>query len=117
MIFLFNSIQYGVLPRLMLLDEPDAHLHPSLTKQFIQSIQDVLVKKFGVQVIMTTHSPSTIALSPEGNIYELKKNPTSIEKLGSKSQGINILTSGFISVTEGAKFVLVEDQSDVYFYS
>jgi AAA15 family ATPase/GTPase len=38
----------------LLLDEPDSHLHPELAQNVIQTIQERLVKQLGIQVIMTT---------------------------------------------------------------
>ncbi len=54
----------AALPRLLLLDEPDAHLHPSMAKQFLQVIKEYFVGKHGIRVIMTTHSPSTVLFLP-----------------------------------------------------
>ncbi|GEM_PF-2863340 len=108
--------------KLLLLDEPDAHLHPSMTKQFFNVIYETLVKKHGVRVILTTHSPSTLAIAPdvpECQVYELKKNPTQIvhDKSRSHSKSISILTSGLILVTTKTKLVFVEDEDDVSFYT
>jgi AAA15 family ATPase/GTPase len=47
-------------------DEFDAHLNPSIAEKFIEVIQTYFVNK-GVQVIMTTHSPSTVAFAKEHN--------------------------------------------------
>ena len=56
-LWLYSSGKEGVFPKLLLLDEPDAHLHPSMTTQFLDIISEVLVNKLGIRVIMTTHSP------------------------------------------------------------
>ena len=48
LMWLFRSRrQYG-LPRLLLLDEPDAHLHPSMVRQFLDVVLEVLVEKHGM---------------------------------------------------------------------
>ncbi len=44
---------------LLLIDEFDAHLNPSIAEQFISVVKKYFVD-LGVQVIMTTHNPSTI---------------------------------------------------------
>jgi predicted ATP-dependent endonuclease of OLD family len=54
---------------LLLLDELDAYLNPVMSKMFIEIVNDILVKKFKIQVIMTTHSPSTVAYTPEENLF------------------------------------------------
>lgn len=59
---LYNSNFDIQLPQILLMDEPDASLHPSMSKQFINVIENVFVKEKGVKVIISTHSPSTVAL-------------------------------------------------------
>ena len=115
--YLYNSQEKRVFPRLLLLDEPDAHLHPSMSQQFLNVIKNVLVDKFGVQVIMTTHSPSTIILAPNDSIYEMSRNEPRIVKSPSKNHSVSILTSGIVYVGEGTRYFLVEDNDDVSFYT
>lgn len=105
--------------RLLLLDEPDAHLHPSLAKQFLEVVDKFLIKQYGAKVIMTTHSPSTVGLCDEDSIFIMSKNPTKIEKQ-TRSNAINYLTSGvptLSSVIDNRRYVLVEDKEDVTFYT
>ena len=45
---------------ILLVDEFDAHLNPSIAEKFIAVIKEYFVD-LGVQVIMTTHNPSTVA--------------------------------------------------------
>ncbi len=115
--YLYNSQEKNIFPKLLLLDEPDAHLHPSMSQQFISVIKNVLVDKFGVQVIMTTHSPSTVMLSPLESIYEMSKVEPRIKKVTSKNEAVSLLTAGLVYVGEGTKYFLVEDNDDVTFYS
>lgn len=115
--YLYNSQEKKIFPKLLLLDEPDAHLHPSMAQQFLNVIKNVLVDKFGVQVIMTTHSPSTVILAPEGSIYEMSRIEPRIRKSPSKNHAVSLLTSGLVYVGEGTKYILVEDKDDVEFYT
>ncbi|RDU63545.1 AAA family ATPase [Helicobacter sp. MIT 14-3879] len=41
---------------ILLLDEPHSHLNPKMAKMLIEILKNIVVKKFGSQVIMTTHS-------------------------------------------------------------
>ncbi|QEM11851.1 ATP-binding protein [Mucilaginibacter rubeus] len=103
-------------PEVILFDEPDASLHPSLTKNFLQVIQDVFIKDNKVKVIMTTHSPSTIALSPIDSIFLMKNGNL---ELVNKDDAIISLTEGLSNLTilyEHVKQVFVEAEFDVYFY-
>lgn len=105
--------------KLLLLDEPDAHLHPSLTKQFLEVVDKFLIKQYGAKVIMTTHSPSTIGLCDEDSIFVMSKHPSKIEKQ-TRPKSINYLTSGvptLSSIIDNRRYVLVEDKDDVSFYT
>lgn len=116
-IWMYNSGQTGRLPKLMLLDEPDAHLHPSLTKRFFDVIEKTLVKEQGVKVIMTTHSPSTVSMISEDYLLEMSPDNPRIKKLKSKGYGINLLTEGIITIKANTKYVLVEDRNDANYYN
>lgn len=116
--YLYNSQEKGVFPKLFLLDEPDAHLHPSMSQQFINVMKKVLVDEMGVQVIMTTHSPSTVALAPEEAIFVANREGERIQK-GTKDAALKLLTSGvpsFSIIYENRRQVFVESKYDVYFY-
>lgn len=57
--------------KLVLFDEYDAPLNPSLTEAFYHVIEKFYIDK-GIQVILTTHSPATISLAPEyAQFYEV----------------------------------------------
>jgi predicted ATPase len=116
-LWLFSSSKEGVFPKLLLLDEPDAHLHPSMTVQFLDVISEVLVRKHGVRVIMTTHSPSTVALAPEGSIFQMERGGPEVKAISDRASIISVLTAGLITVSTATKFCFVEDDDDVAFYN
>jgi ABC-type lipoprotein export system ATPase subunit len=43
-------------PKIMLIDEPDAHLHPDKQERLIEALERA-AKEFETQIILTTHSP------------------------------------------------------------
>ena len=105
--------------RLLLLDEPDAHLHPSLTRQFFDVINEVFVRRRGVQVIATTHSPSTVASTPGASIFEMCRHstdPTRRIQPIKRDRAVSLLTAGLLVVTEKTRFVFVEGKTDPSFY-
>lgn len=115
---LYNSKTIIEFPQLLLMDEPDASLHPSMAKQFIDIIHNIFVKEKGMKVIIATHSPSTIAFAPEESIYVVNKTGMRIEKT-SKDAALKILTSGVPSFSisyENRRQVFVESPNDVLFY-
>jgi energy-coupling factor transporter ATP-binding protein EcfA2 len=116
-LWLFSSGKEGVFPKLLLLDEPDAHLHPSMTVQFLDVISEVLVRKHGVRVIMTTHSPSTVALAPEGAVFEMERGRATVESVEDRAAMVSVLTAGLVTVSRATRFCFVEDEDDVSFYN
>ncbi|MBK0382869.1 ATP-binding protein [Pedobacter sp. SD-b] len=110
----------GLKKSIIILDEIDAHLHPSLTKQFFDVIHNVVIKEYGARVIMATHSPSTVALAPSENLFVINKesNSTKIESV-SKDKALSILTFGVPSLSisyQNRKQVFVESKYDAEFY-
>jgi predicted ATPase len=94
----YNSAHDDVrFPGVLLLDEPDAHLHPSMTRQMLDVLLDVFVRQRGVKVILTTHSPSTVALAPEECLYVMSKIEPRLSKT-TKDGALALLTSGVPSL-------------------
>lgn len=114
--WLFHIRRTKVFPRLLLLDEPDAHLHPEMCKQFLDVISEVLVKKHDVRVIMTTHNPATVALTDRDSLYEMFPSGERIHKTRSKPDTIRRLTAGLVNVFEAKSIVIVEDEDDQKFF-
>ena len=66
---------------LVLFDEYDAPLNPSLTEAFYHVIDKFYITK-GIQVIITTHSPATISLAPDyAQFYEIFQQEDSSPKI------------------------------------
>ncbi len=103
-------------PKLLLFDEIDAPLHPSMTKDLLRVIQRVLVQENHVKVILTTHSPAMVALSPEDSLFRLDKNPRKLSSC-SREDAIQALTNGYISVTDSSRFIIVEAKQDRVIYT
>lgn len=117
--------------KLVLFDEYEAPLNPSLTEAFYYVINKFYMEK-GIQVIITTHSPATISLAPtfatfyevfsqenaspklvKVNQYDYEElraaNKAFYDKIKNQSERISELES--ISQTTG-KLLLVEDKYD-----
>ena len=59
-------------PVLLLVDEPDAHLHPTAQERLVTVLAEA-ARRFGTQVIITTHSPSVVrALPPAARVIWMK---------------------------------------------
>jgi len=108
---------------LLLLDEVDSSLHPSMIKQLLSGIRTSFIER-GYRVIFVTHSPSTTAFSREGSLYELRKVDGSKHEIREikRNAGLEILTSGFMTLDEGLvaikshkPLVFVEGPTDIQY--
>lgn len=57
---------------LVLLDEPEAHLHPPLLSAFVRSLSDLLMQRNGVAII-ATHSPVVLQEAPRSCVWILRR--------------------------------------------
>jgi ABC-type branched-subunit amino acid transport system ATPase component len=106
-------------PKILLFDEIDAPLHPSMTQSLLRIIQEVLIDRHKIKVILTTHSPSTVALSEESSIYAMYKDGNRRLKKVKKDIALAILTNGVPTLSisyENRRQVFVESEYDVEFY-
>ena len=105
-------------PDLLLIDEPDAALHPSMSKKMIDIINKKVVLGNNIPTIITTHSPATV-ISAEGiSIYEMEKN-NSIPQKTTVQKAIGILTEEipFLKISnEKRRQIFVESPYDVKYY-
>ena len=58
---------------LVLIDEPEAHLHPPLLAAFVRCLSDLLVKRNGVAII-ATHSPVVLQEIPRSCAWKLRRS-------------------------------------------
>ncbi|MEC5411744.1 AAA family ATPase [Aurantimonas sp. C2-4-R8] len=105
-------------PKLLLLDEMDASLHPEMVHRWLTAIQEGLVVERGMFCILTTHSPTTVALAPEDALFEMADSASSPRKV-TKQQALNRLTFGVPTLSidySGRRQVLVESDTDAASY-
>lgn len=119
-----------ILPKLILLDEVDASLNPSVIDKFISFLKNDYFLS-GIYIIIATHSPTTVALSAEDSIYLIdtsRKNPISLVEA---SVAIKSLSEGFwslgdildikhikkskILITEGKNSLYIEKAMDFFY--
>lgn len=114
--WLYSARRHDVFPKLLILDEPDARLHPSMTRIFLDVVNEILVGRYRVRVLMSTHSPSTVAMAPEGSVFEMSRQAPRVRKSQSRETAVALLTAGLVTVTASTRYVFVEDSSDAEFY-
>lgn len=57
---------------LVLVDEPEAHLHPPLLSAFVRTLSDLLIDRNGVAII-ATHSPVVLQEVPKNCAWKLRR--------------------------------------------
>ncbi|WP_434391544.1 AAA family ATPase [Melittangium boletus] len=62
---------------LVLLDEPEAHLHPPLLAAFVRSLSDLLIQRNGVAII-ATHSPVVLQEAPKTCVWLLRRSGSEV---------------------------------------
>lgn len=105
-------------PDLVLIDEPDAGLHPSMSNTIIQMINRYLVKENNIPTIITTHSPTTIINCEGISIYRMERGNSIPIKI-SVQDAIEDLTNDvpYLKVSkESRRQVFVESKYDVQYY-
>lgn len=118
----------------MVLDEPDAHLHPSMCKMMVEIFSEMSSKKEtgggGIRIIITTHSPSTVAFTPEGSLFVMQREPDNkrVIKPSTSEDAVEILSDGIftfsramsqftlLSSSPKRNLVFVEGKTDVRHY-
>lgn len=106
-------------PKVLLFDEIDAPLHPSMTQSLLRTIQEVLINRHKIKVILTTHSPSTVALALEESLFVMNKDGSKRLQKTTKDKALGILTSGVPTLSidyENRRQVFVESKYDAEFY-
>ncbi len=68
-IAMYQSDRGQRFPGLLLLDEPDAHLHPNMIASLIDALQNAILPRLSCGMILTTHSPTTCAIAPSSSLY------------------------------------------------
>lgn len=58
---------------LVLIDEPEAHLHPPLLSAFVRSLSDLLMNRNGVAII-ATHSPVVLQEVPRSCVWKVRRS-------------------------------------------
>ncbi len=96
---IYKSTSDNHFPDILLLDEVDASLHPSMMKNMLGIIQSLFLKN-DIKVILVSHSPSTIALSPEESIFIMNKSGENRIEKRTKKEALSILTEGFATLND-----------------
>ena len=105
---------------ILLLDETDTNLHPSMIKILLGMIQD-FIKEYNLKVFLVTHSPTTIAVAEEYGVNDIfvmhrPEEKPRIEKVDTK-EALRVLTEGYATLEQGIKLLDQVAKYDVSIFS
>ena len=105
--------------RLFLMDEIDSALHPSMSKRLLNVLYNLFHKEMNINMIISTHSPSTVAFAPPESTYIMRRDQSPRLISASKDAALSELTAGVPAFSinyENRRQVFVESPNDVSFY-
>ncbi|MCB9564121.1 MAG: ATP-binding protein [Kofleriaceae bacterium] len=115
---LYGTANHNDTCELMLLDEPDAHLHTSQLPAYVEALERITARH-ACRIILSTHRLDTLALLPEASIFELqntRRGHTAITPCA-RAHAITSLSSNILLLVLGERVVFVEDSDDQRFHS
>ena len=97
----FNQYLGRRRPKLLLLDELDAVLHPSMVTALVTLLKDLFVSQ-GTKVLMASHSPMTVAALDEADVFRVARTGDRVKvSRATKPEAINELSEGLATVDVG----------------
>lgn len=124
LMIIFSIYGYDLEDGLMIIDEPELHLHPQLQKQFIQLLETISKQEW-IQFIIATHSPVMVNEQNIKSVYRFyrKHNFTHIVSpnvffVDQEANLIQMLKYGHTSkIFFVDKIVMCEWDTDEYFFN
>ena len=109
----FNKAMGRRQPALVLLDELDAVLHPSMISALLAGLKDLFVSN-GTRVIMATHSVTTVSMLEEGEIYRVMRTGGRVAvQPVSKAEAVSELSEGLATIDTGLRILASKDPKPI----
>ncbi len=124
LLIIMSLYGYDMENGLMIIDEPELHLHPQMQKQFVDMI-DAVSEKLKMQFIVATHSPVMINEKNIGHVYKCTKinngtyihNPPYKYLWTDEANLIHMLKFGNVAkIFFVDTIIMVEWETDAYFF-
>lgn len=102
---------------LVLIDEPETHLHPPLLGSFIRAISGLLVARNGVAIV-ATHSPVVLQEVPSDCVWSIMRSGSSLNisrpTIETFAENVGVLTRKIfgLEVAESGFFKLLSDEAE-----
>lgn len=113
LIIISRVLRAGAGNSLVLIDEPDAYLHPHLSQRLVQALQQG-VEPSG-QLIVATHSPAILDALPPSSIVRMSHDasPSVVADEGERLELYRSAGFRASALTQSDLLVVVEGQNDV----
>jgi predicted ATPase len=112
---------------LILIDEPETHLHPPLLSAFVRALSELTVERNGVAIV-ATHSPVVLQDVPRSCVHvvrrrgpELSVSPPRIETFGESVSvltsavfGLDVTTTGFHALLDRVSGVASTEREELH---
>ena len=115
MISLIQLVERITERTLVILDEPENHLHPPLLSAFIRTLSELLIEQNGVSII-ATHSPIILQEVPKSCVwkinrsgYEVAANRLEMESFGATISSLTHEVFGLEVNNSGFHKMLIEE--------
>jgi predicted ATP-dependent endonuclease of OLD family len=123
--FIFCVYGYDLKDGIMIIDEPESHIHPQIQKKFLNIIKEAS-EELNMQFVIVTHSSIMVDYSTVTNIFRFYKDSNNNTKVAKpildkanqeESTLIRILTyTNSSKIFFVKKLILVEGPTDEYFF-
>ena len=108
----FNQYLGQRRPKLLLLDELDAMLHPSMVAAMVAALKTLFVEQ-GTKVLMTSHSPMSVAAVGETDIFRVSRTGGQVKvSHTTRMEAVNELSEGLASIDVGLR-IAASDEAKV----
>lgn len=106
----FNQSMGRKRPAVLLLDEVDAMLHPSMVGALVSCLKDLFVRR-GTRVMLATHCPATVALVDEGEVFRISRNHGHVRiRPATRSEAVEELSDGIATLDTGLRIATAEER-------
>ena len=99
----FNQDMGRRRPKLILLDELDALLHPSMVRALVSCLKNLFVSN-GTRVLMATHCAATVAALEESEIFRVSRNGSTVRiRAVNRTEAVEELSDGIATLDTGLR--------------
>ncbi len=120
--FIFTLYGYDLQNAVMLIDEPELHLHPQMQKRYLDVIEEVK-KRFDLQFIIATHSALFVDKETINDVYRFYMDEGGTRVINPVIEASQKSLAKILDYTNSSKIffvdkvILVEGETDEYFYA